>query len=216
MGMNKLKRIIHRGEGEKTDFKQTISDPYKIAKTITSFANTKGGKILVGVRDDRSILGVDPEEEKYILETAAEFYCDPPIHLKYEEVEDEEEEKIILVVNVSESREKPHFIRDENEQRHVYIRQRDKSLPASKQMIALMLKGQLHEEKAKSGDPLKNMGSNEKKLLKYLNSHEKITLKQFMQIVNISKRRANRILTDLTIKGVIRVHDHEKENYYTL
>ena len=214
--MKKLKRIIHKGEDERTDFKQTISDPYKIAKTITSFANTKGGRILVGVKDDRSILGIDPEEEKYILETAAEFYCDPPIHLKYEEVEDEEEEKTILVVNVSESKEKPHFIRDENEQRHVYIRQRDKSLPASKQMIALMLKGQLYADQPKRNKSMNKMGSNEKKLLKYLSSHEKITLKQFMQIVNISKRRANRILTDLTIKGAIRVHDHEKENYYTL
>jgi flagellar motor switch protein FliG len=37
-----------------------------------------------------------------------------------------------------------------------------------------------------------------------------------MQIVNISRRRADRILTDLTIKGAIRLHDHEKEAYYTL
>lgn len=213
--MKKLKRIIHKGEGEKIDFKQTISDPYKIAKTISSFANTRGGKILVGVRDDKSVLGADPEEEKYVLETAAEFYCDPPIKLKYDEVEDEEEETIVLIVKVAESTEKPHFVRDENEQRHVYIRQRDKSIPASKQMIALMLKGNaVSTESGKS--MLANMGANEKKLLKYLNSHEKITLKQFMQIVNISKRRAHRILTDLTIKGAIRVHDHEKENYYTL
>ena len=214
--MRKLKSIIHKGEGERTDFKQTISDPYKIAKTISSFANTLGGKILVGVKDDRSILGVDPEEEKYMLETAAEFYCDPPVNLEYVEVEDEEEEKTILVVNIKESSDKPHYVKDEKEQRHVYIRQRDKSLPASKQMVALMLKGKLPPEKNKKSLSLKKMGVNEQKLLKYLGSHEKITLKQFMQIVNISKRRANRILTDLTIKGAIRVHDHEKENYYTL
>jgi predicted HTH transcriptional regulator len=214
--MKKLKRMIHKGEGEKVDFKQTISDPYKIAKTITSFANTKGGKLLVGVKDDRSILGVDPEEEKYILETAAEFYCDPPIHLHYHEVEDEKEDKTVLIVKVNESKYKPHFVRDENEQRHVYVRQRDKSIPASKQMIGLMLKGQLATDTNKPKKNLVSVGSKEKRLLNYLSSHEKITLKQFMQIVNISKRRANRILTDLTINGVIRVHDHEKEDYYTL
>jgi len=208
--------LIHKGEGEQVDFKQTISDPYKIAKTITSFANTKGGKLLVGVRDDRSILGVDPEEEKYILETAAEFYCDPPVHLHYHEVEDEEEDKIVLIVKVNESKHKPHFVRDENEKRLVYVRQRDKSIPASKQMIGLMLKGKLAADTEKQQKVFAKMGSNEKKLLDYLSSHEKITLKQFMQIVNISKRRANRILTDLTVNGAIRVHDHEKEDYYTL
>jgi len=213
--MKKLKQIIRKGEGEKVDFKQTITDPYKIAKTMTSFANTKGGKILVGVKDDKSILGTDPEEEKYTIETAAEFYCDPPISLQYDEIEDEEE-KTVLVVKVPESKQKPHYVRDENGQSHVYIRQRDKSLPASKQMIALMLKGQLVTQDVSLKKMLDKMGNHEKKLLKYLSSHEKITLKQFMQIVNISKRRAQRILTDLTIKGAIRVHDHEKEDYYTL
>ncbi|MEK6480666.1 ATP-binding protein [Catalinimonas sp. 4WD22] len=213
--MDKLERLIYKGENEKVDFKQTISDPYKIAKTISSFANTKGGKILVGVRDDKTIMGIDPEEEKYILETAADFYCIPPIKLEYEEFEDEEQDKIILIVNIKESKQKPHQVRDDNHQNLVYIRQRDKSIPASKQMIALMQKGNLPASTSPKSI-LKGAGLNEKKLLDFLQRHEKITEKQFMQIVNISKRRAHRILTDLTLKGAIRMHDHEKEVYYTL
>lgn len=213
--MNKLEKLIYKGENEKVDFKQTISDPYKIAKTISSFANTKGGKILVGVRDDKTIMGVDPEEEKYILETAADFYCTPPIKLEYEEFEDEEEDKTVLIVNIKESNQKPHQVRDDNHQNLVYIRQRDKSIPASKQMISLMQKGNLPATTSPKSI-LKGAGLNEKKLLDFLQRHEKITEKQFMQIVNISKRRAHRILTDLTLKGAIRMHDHEKEVYYTL
>lgn len=213
--MNKLEELIFKGENEEVDFKQTISDPYKIAKTISSFANTKGGKILVGVRDDKTITGADPEEEKYLLETAADFYCSPPIDLEYEEIEDEEEEKTVLIVSIKESKNKPHFIRDANQQNLVYIRQRDKSIPASKQMIALMLKGNLSPHQGFSIS-LKDAGHNEKKLIDFLNKHERITQKQFMQIVNISKRRAQRILIDLTLKGAIRMHDHEKEAYYTL
>lgn len=213
--MNKLERLIYKGENEKVDFKQTISDPYKIAKTISSFANTKGGKILVGVRDDKTIVGIDPEEEKYVLDTAADFYCSPPIRLSYEEFEDEEEEKTVLIVSIKESKQKPHQVRDENHQHLVYIRQRDKSIPASKQMITLMQKGSLPASPS-AIHILKGAGFNEKKLLDFLQKHEKITEKQFMQIVNISKRRAHRLLTELTIKGAIRMHDHEKENYYTL
>lgn len=81
--MKRLKKLIHRGEGEQLDFKQTITDPFKIAKTITSFANTRGGTLLIGVRDNKTIRGVDPEEEKYVLETAANVYCDPAIPLTY-------------------------------------------------------------------------------------------------------------------------------------
>lgn len=213
--MNKLQELIFRGENEEVDFKQTISDPYKIAKTISSFANTKGGKILVGVRDDKTITGIDPEEEKYVLETAANFYCDPPITLAYEEIEDEEEEKVVLIVSIRESDNKPHYIRDANQKNLVYIRQRDKSIPASKQMVSLMQKGNLSGTTHILSSSLKNMGHHERKLLDFLLKHERITQKQFMQIVNISKRRAHRILTDLTLKGAIRMHDHEKEAYYT-
>lgn len=204
--------MIHRGEGEQLDFKQKITDPYKIAKTISSFANTRGGKILVGVRDDKTIMGVDPEEEKYTLETAAQFYCDPPIKLQFREVEDEEEEVTVLEVIIPESNEKPHFIRDKNEQRLVYIRQRDKSIPAGKTMIDLMQKGELPEASV----DLTHLDYNERKLLSFLERHERVTLKQFMQIVNISRRRALRILHHLTREGTIRMHEHEKEPYYTL
>ncbi len=206
-----LKNIIYKGEGENLDFKQTVREPQKIAKTIASFANTTGGKILVGVKDDKTIAGVDPEEEKYILETAADFYCDPPVALKFDEIEDEETEKTVLVVTIRESSDKPHYIKNQQDERLVYIRQRDKCLPASKKTIELMRKGAL--TKAPS---LPHPDHNERKLLSYLEKHERITLKQFMQIINVSKRRATRMLTDLTLDGFIRQHDHEQEVYYTL
>jgi len=212
--LSQLKSLIIKGEGEKVDFKQKISQPYKIAKTISAFANTKGGVLLVGVQDDKTIMGVDPEEEKYLLETASDFYCDPPIPLSYQEVEDEEEEKIVLIVRIKESKDKPHFVRDKNNKLHAYIRQNDKCIPAGKTMLTLMKKGHTAANGKTVAIPLNSF--NERKLIAYLKKHERITLKQFMQIVNISRRRALRILTDLTLDGAIRIHEHEKESYYTL
>ena len=211
--MKRLKKLIHRGEGEQLDFKQTISDPFKIAKTITSFANTRGGTLLIGVRDNKSIRGVDPEEEKYVLETAANLHCDPAISLMYREIEDEEAAATILEVTITESLHKPHYVIDKHNQRHVYIRQHDKSLPASKLMIDLMRQGKLPTGMGER--VVKHLGHNEKKLFSFLEKHQRITLKQFMQMVNISKRRALRTLHELTLRGMIRLHDHEKEAYYT-
>lgn len=211
--MKRLKKLIRRGEGEQLDFKQTISDPFKIAKTISSFANTRGGTILVGVQDNKTIRGIDPEEEKYVLETAASFHCDPSIALTYREVENEEDTAIILEVTIAESQNKPHYVIDKHDQRHVYIRQHDKSLPASKLMIDMMRQGKLPTGMGEQ--VVKHLGHNEKKLFSFLEKHQRITLKQFMQIVNISKRRALRTLHELTLRGMIRLHDHEKEAYYT-
>ncbi len=211
--MKRLTKLIRRGEGEQLDFKQTISDPVKIAKTITSFANTRGGTLLVGVRDNRTIRGVDPEEEKYVLETAASFHCDPAVSLTYREVEDEETEAIVLEVSIAESKHKPHYTINQHDERCVYIRQHDKSLPASKLMIDMMRQGKLPVGLGEQA--VEHLGHNEKKLFAFLETHQRITLKQFMHVVNISKRRAMRTLHELTLRGMIRLHDHEKEAYYT-
>lgn len=211
--MKRLKKLIHRGEGEQLDFKQTISDPFKIAKTITSFANTRGGTLLIGVRDNKSIRGVDPEEEKYVLEIAVNVHCAPAISLTYREIEDEEAAATILEVTIAESTHKPHFVIDKHDQRHVYIRQHDKSLPASKLMIDMMRQGKLPTGMGER--TVKPLGHNEKQLFSFLEKHQRITLKQFMQMVNISRRRALRTLHELTLRGMIRLHDHEKEAYYT-
>ena len=44
-----LKKIISQGESENVEFKKSPSESKEIIKTISAFANTKGGKIFVGV-----------------------------------------------------------------------------------------------------------------------------------------------------------------------
>ena len=74
-------QLISRGEGEQLDFKKTISSANKIAKTMAAFANHKGGTLLVGVNDNKTISGVKSEDEKYMLDLAASFYCKPEIKI---------------------------------------------------------------------------------------------------------------------------------------
>lgn len=50
-----IKSLISKGEGVDLDFKQEIQNPRKIAKSMVSFANTQGGILLIGVRDNGSI-----------------------------------------------------------------------------------------------------------------------------------------------------------------
>lgn len=69
--------LIAEGEHQQQDFKFEISDARKIAKTLSAFANTDGGKLLIGVKDNGKIAGVRSDEEQYMIEAAAELYCSP-------------------------------------------------------------------------------------------------------------------------------------------
>ena len=60
--------LIAEGEHQQQDFKFEISDARKIAKTLSAFANTDGGRLLIGVKDNGKIAGVRSEEEKYMIE----------------------------------------------------------------------------------------------------------------------------------------------------
>ena len=74
-----LKKLISKGENQKLDFKYCISDSRKIARTLSAFANSDGGRLLIGVRDNGSIAGIQSDEEYYMIDTAAQLFCQPEI-----------------------------------------------------------------------------------------------------------------------------------------
>ena len=94
------------------DYKQEITSAHKIAKTMVSFANHKGGTLLIGVRDNRTIAGIRTEDERYMLDLAASFYCKPEIILDI--IEHQISGKIVLECIVPESEEKPCYAKGED------------------------------------------------------------------------------------------------------
>lgn len=205
--MDELQRMIWEGENDRVDFKQRVTKPEKIARTLVSFANTHGGTILIGVKDNGYICGVDPEEEKHVLQQAADFYCDPPVAVQYEEIE--EEDRTILKVLVPESSQKPHFAKLKEGDWRGYVRVQDTSVQTSKIVEKVL------EQEPDAFEPLP-LDRHENAVLEYLRLHPRITLRQFMILANLSQRRAYRILVKLVLHGYLLLHDKEKEEYYTL
>ena len=208
--MNDLLRLIAAGEHERLDFKKTITHPDKIARTLVSFANTRGGTILVGVQDNGLVSGIDPEEEKHILELAAQFYCNPPVAVSYAEME--HEKRLVLVVTVPESPQKPHLAKVKDDDWRGYVRVKDESVQTSKMVLRVLQA----EEPLPNITRTLNLDAPDYQVLEYLKIKRRITLKQFTKLANISQRRAYSILVKLVLHGYIRLHDKEKEDYYTL
>lgn len=203
-----VKQMIWQGEGVNLDFKKTITSCEKIAKTMVSFANNKGGKLFIGVADDGTIKGVKSEdEEKYMIEKAATFFAKPMLEPIFEEVYIDD--KMVLVVDIPESDVKPHYALADDQKWWVYIRVKDKSVLASKIVVDV-----LKREHQQDG-VLIEYSSKEKALLEYLEQNDRITLKEYTALLNLSRRRASRILVTMVLAGVVRVHTTEKEEFYT-
>lgn len=175
---------------------------------MVSFANNKGGKLFIGVADDGTIKGVKSEdEEKYMIEKAATFFAKPMLEPIFEEVYIDD--KMVLVVDIPQSDVKPHYALADDQKWWVYIRVKDKSVLASKIVVDV-----LKREHQQDG-VLIEYSSKEKALLEYLEQNDRITLKEYAALLNLSRRRASRILVTMVLAGVVRVHTTEKEEFYT-
>ena len=202
-----IQDLINQGEGARLDFKQTVNNYSKIAKSIVSFANTHGGILLVGVRDNGTIGGVSPEEYKFVLQHAIEFYCRPQPN--YHIVEWVAAGHTILECVIEEGQDKPYYAQGADEKLWVHVRVHYKCLLASKTTVDFM-------RQQASETPVEiEYGKVEQGILNLLQDREKITLKEACRKLNISYRRGSRTIVKLMSLGVIRSHTTEKEEYYT-
>jgi len=215
MNNKALLLLLEEGEGFQLEFKRKVTTPEKIARALIGFANTKGGTILFGVDDDRTIVGIESEKsEVEMILTAGQVYCDPPIEPTIEIIS--HRGKDLLQVTVDESAQKPHSLILDNDGSNdpdtkVLIRVKDKTVVASKEVVKIL------RSESPEAPPLRiRIGDTERSVLDYLDTNERITVKEFGRLVNISNRRASRVLIQLVRAGVLRIHNHEKEDFYTL
>ncbi len=203
-----IKRFLAEGEGETLDFKQTISSAAKISRNLAAFANSRGGTLLIGVRDNRSISGIRSEDERYMIDLAAGFYCKPEVPVVITEWVIGG--KTVLEVTVPEGRDKPYYCKDEDGKWWVYVRVKDKCILASKIMVDVL------RRKNAEDSPLVKYTWVEESILRYLKDNERITLRQVAKNLNISRWRASKTLVNLISLGVVRSHTTEKDEFYTL
>lgn len=205
---NFLKKLIAGGENQKLDFKYCISDSRKIARTLAAFANSDGGRLLIGVRDNGSIAGIRSDEELYMVDTAAQLFCRPEIAFTIKQ--HMMGGKTILEVEVIKGKGRPYQARDENGKWLTYLRHNDQNLIANKVLL------QVWRKEGKGSGVLVKFGKAENSLMEYLGQHGSITISKFKKIAQISSYKAESILANLIIFKVLIMKASEKGFSYEL
>ncbi len=95
---------------------------------MVAFANTNGGKLLVGVKDNGKIAGIRTDEEFYMVEAAAKIYSNPPINFSTQQWQIEG--KTVLEIQIEPSTTKPHFAKNDDGKWLAYIRVHDENIGA--------------------------------------------------------------------------------------
>jgi len=63
MDRSEILKLLEKVEGDRLEFKETFNDG--VLKTISAFANTYGGLMVVGVNNKREVVGIDVDDENY-------------------------------------------------------------------------------------------------------------------------------------------------------
>jgi predicted HTH transcriptional regulator len=203
-----LRKLIAEGENQKLDFKYCVSDSRKIARTLTAFANSDGGRLLIGVRDNGSIAGIKSDEEYYMVETASHLYCRPEITFTVKQ--HTTESKTILEVEVMKGDKRPYQSKDENGKWFPYFRNHDQNLVANRVLL------QVWRKKEKPSGVMVKFDKVENTLMDYLKKNGSITLSGFRKIARINAYKAESILANLIIFKVLIMNASEKGFYYEL
>lgn len=214
MSEDEILKIIAEGESSTVEFKRKSPELLKLAKEISAIANTKGGYLFIGVDDDRKIYGIDSEkEEKNNIETATHFFLEPTLDLEIYPINIKKKEILMAIIPNSEF--KPHkvLIAEPNNitKKRAYIRVGEKSIEASSEMARLMTYQNPNNRKELNI----SISEKEKRLFNYLEKYERITVKEYCKLTNISKRTAERSLVSLVRAGIIQIHNDSANDYFT-
>ena len=203
-----IEDLIAEGEHQLQDFKFEISDSRKIAITLVAFANTEGGRLLIGVKDNGKITGIRSEEEIHMIEAAAEMYSRPEI--PFESFRRNIGGKTILEVIVHPSANKPHYAMDHNKKWLAFHRVDDQNLLATPILLQVWKR-----EKRVKGTFIE-YSEKEQAVLDHLHKEGPSSIDAVCQGTGLKRRVASSILVNLISLDAVDMLFTEKGEFYLL
>ena len=198
-----LADLIAQGEHQQQDFKYEISNISKIAHSLSAFANTDGGRLLIGVKDNGRIAGVRGEEEMYMVQAAGELWCDPPVpcHMQSLRVEG----RTVVIATIEPAAVRPVRAKMEDGRYCAFVRIADENIVASPVQMELWRREQ------QGTSAVFTFTDEQHQLLTAIAAHaDGVTLGSFVRLSHLPRRKAVALLADLITFGLVeeRFVDH--------
>jgi len=189
-----LLNLIQEGEHQQQDFKYRVDDACKLARSVSAFANTDGGRLLIGVRDDGRIAGVQSEGEIYVMHQAAYKYCQPEASITFDTYH--ADGNAVVIATVPPSSRKPVCAPDEDGQMRAYIRINDENIVASPVLFSFW------KESQKPQGALITYDDDIRRLLDVMQGQ--LTLRQIVRLSKLPRRKVITLLAHLIRFGTVK------------
>ena len=193
--------LLEQGEGQSVEFEKQVPSSEDLARDMVAFANSDGGKIVLGLDDkNKHLIGVEVDEGfKNWIREIGEQHCSPKIVPQVEIME--HSGKKIVVISVPESEERPYKTDD-----ICYIRDAGESRPAK------------DDEEKQITNPWGGRGLNKRQLraLQLIQERSSITNREYREAFNVSHKTAHIELTMLADKKIVKCEGSGRSTCYIL
>lgn len=193
--------LIAQGEHQRQDFKYAISDAHKIARTISAFANCEGGHLLVGVKDNGVIAGVRNEEDIYVIEQAAQIYCQPEQIVDFTAFSTGDS-GIVIRAKVDKSEFRPVLAQEPDKTWKAYFRVADENIAAHPLMVRTW-KHQAQHEMLDYSPNLIDFEGIETKILRGIPTDGSLPISDAIKITGVTRRTTENAIVRLALMHLV-------------
>lgn len=188
---------IDEGEHEQQDFKFAVNEARKIALSLCAFANTNGGRLLIGVKDNGVISGVRSDEEIHMIDTAADLFTTPPV--EYTTHLWEVDGKVVVEVRIPRSTIDFHRVTLKDSSSVALVRFKDQNRKATPVHIDIWKNRNNAQPKGAV-----SYSDRERKVLQLISETPGITLNQIQKISEFPRRNLIHFLARMIQWRVLR------------
>jgi predicted HTH transcriptional regulator len=201
MNWEDILELLEQGEGQAVEFEKQVPSDDDIAREMVGFANTTGGKLILGIDDkNKHLIGarVGDDFAEHIMEIAHKR-CKPQVKAKVEFFVKNNHN--IVIITVEEGEEKPYKSDD-----IVYIREGNLSRPAKE------------SEEKEITSPWSGYGLNKRQLsaMQMITEHGSISNREYREALNVSHKTAHIELTMLADKKLVLTQGSGRSTCYVL